>query len=52
MDVNKIDIQEGQRYKFESANKGEYTVLALGSDDVWYPSFMVCICFTVAVAGF
>ncbi len=40
MAVNKINIQQGERYTFTS-DKGKYVVLALGSGEVLYPSHMV-----------
>jgi hypothetical protein len=42
MAVDKINAQQGQKYEFKSGNEGKYAVLALGSGEVYYPSYVVC----------
>ena len=37
-----LHVQQGQKYEFQSGNDGKYVVLALGSGEVCYPSYMVC----------
>ena len=37
-----LHVQQGQKYEFQSGNDGKYVVLALGSGEVCYPSYIIC----------